>query len=83
MRSFGAVYGCLVSLLAISSALGPVLLGLAFDRNKSYDRGLLIAEIGLAAGTVLVGLLGAYAYAARRAVAEPGATAPTAAQAGA
>ena len=83
MRAFGAVYGCLVSLLAISSAVGPVLLGLAFDRNKSYDRGLLIAEIGLAAGTVLVGLLGAYAYAARRAVAEPVATAPTAAQAGA
>ena len=66
MRSFGAVYGCLVSLLAISSGVGPMLLGMAFDRTRSYGRGLLIAEIGLAAGTVLVAILGPYVYAARR-----------------
>ena len=66
MRSFGAVYGCLVSLLAISSGVGPMLLGMAFDRSGSYGRGLVIAEIGLGVGTVLVALLGPYVYAARR-----------------
>ncbi len=70
MRSFGTIYGCLVSLLAISSGVGPMLLGVAFDRTGSYGRGLTIAEIGLGVGTVLIALLGPYAYAARRGGAE-------------
>jgi MFS family permease len=76
MRSFGTVYGCLVSLLAISSGVGPMLLGMAFDKTGSYGRGLLIAEIGLAVGTVLVGLLGPYVYAARRSPQELSETSP-------
>ena len=76
MRSFGAVYGCLVSLLAISSGIGPMLLGIAFDRTGSYARGLIIAEVGLAVGTVLVALLGRYVYSARRTAAELTETSP-------
>lgn len=76
MRSFGTVYGCLVSLLAISSGVGPMLLGMAFDKTGSYGRGLVIAEIGLAIGTVLVGLLGPYVYAARRSPQELSETSP-------
>ena len=76
MRSFGAVYGCLVSLLAISSGVGPMLLGIAFDRTGSYGRGLVIAEIGLAAGTVLIAILGPYIYAARRTPRELSETSP-------
>ncbi len=76
MRSFGAVYGCLVSLLAISSGVGPMLLGMAFDRSGSYGRGLVIAEIGLAIGTVLIAVLGRYVYAARRTPQELSETSP-------
>ena len=66
MRSFGTVYGLLVSLLAISSGVGPMLLGMIFDKFGSYGRGLVIAEIGLAVAVVLVFLLGRYVFAARR-----------------
>jgi hypothetical protein len=63
MRSFGTIYGCLVSLLAISSGIGPYLMGRSFDRFGSYSRGLEVAEIGLGVGIVLVFLLGPYVYA--------------------
>ncbi len=71
MRSFGTIYGCLVSLLAISSGLGPYLLGHSFDRFGSYSRGLGVAEIGLALGIVLVLLLGPYVYPIRPRNAKP------------
>ena len=76
MRAFGTVYGCLVSLLAISSGVGPMLLGMTFDKFGSYGRGLVIAEIGLALGGVLVALLGPYIYAARRSAEELTETSP-------
>ncbi len=76
MRSFGTIYGCLVSLLAISSGVGPMLLGMAFDRTGSYGRGLVIAEVGLAVGTVLIFLLGPYLFAARRPPLEMSETSP-------
>ncbi|HUN74724.1 MAG TPA: MFS transporter [Steroidobacteraceae bacterium] len=65
MRSFGTIYGCLVSLLAIGSGLGPYLLGRAFDRFGSYDKGLELSEAGLGLGIVLILLLGRYVYAVR------------------
>lgn len=65
LRSFGTIYGCLVSLLAIGSGLGPYLLGRAFDRFGSYDRGLEAAAVGLAIGIALIVLLGPYVYAVR------------------
>jgi MFS family permease len=65
LRSFGTIYGCLVSLLAISSGLGPYLLGRMYDRFGSYAKGLEAAEIGLALGIGLILMLGRYVYAAR------------------
>ena len=76
MRSFGTVYGLLVSLLAISSGVGPMLLGKTFDSYGSYDKGLVIAEIGLGVGVLLVCLLGKYVYAARRTAEELVETSP-------
>ena len=64
LKSFGAIYGCLVSLLAISSGVGPLLFGLSFDASGSYRQGLTIAEIALLAGAGLIALLGPYVYAA-------------------
>ncbi len=64
LKSFGAIYGCLVSLLAISSGVGPLLFGLSYDASGSYRQGLTIAEIALLAGAGLIALLGPYVYAA-------------------
>jgi MFS family permease len=71
IRSFGTIYGCLVSLLAISSGIGPYLLGRSFDRFGSYSHALGVSEIGLALGIVLVMLLGPYVYAVRPREAAP------------
>lgn len=72
LRSFGTIYGCLVSLLAIGSGLGPYLLGRSFDRFGSYARGLAMSEVALAVGIVLVMLLGPYVYASRTRGTVPG-----------
>jgi MFS family permease len=65
LRSFGTLYGCLVSLLAIGSGVGPYLLGRSFDATGSYARGLTMSQIGLGIGIVLILLLGPYVYDAR------------------
>lgn len=65
LRSFGTLYGCLVSLLAISSGVGPYLLGRSFDRSGSYSSGLAAGAIGLSAGLLLIALLGPYVYGLR------------------
>ena len=77
LRSFGAIYGSLVSLLALSSGIGPILLGVAFDKFGSYGKGLVIAEIALAVGAVLVSLLGPYQFSARRSAPELAETSPS------
>lgn len=75
LRSFGTLYGCLVSLLAISSGVGPYLLGRSFDATGSYARGLTMSQIGLAIGIVLILLLGPYVYDVRRTLETPKASA--------
>lgn len=54
MRSFGAIYGAMSSLLAAASGLGPLLAGLAHDRAGSYGPFLVAGAIGCALGGLLM-----------------------------
>jgi MFS family permease len=84
LRSFGTIYGCLVSLLAIGSGVGPYILGRTFDRFGSYDKGLEAAEVGVGIGIALILMLGRYVYAVRPLgeAEAAGAAAPAAAEGG-
>ena len=53
LRSFSMLYGLTWTAYAIAGALGPVLMGKAFDATGSYER--LLVE--LAAGTLAVAAL--------------------------
>lgn len=57
LKNFGALYGALVSALAIGTAFGPLAAGAIFDRFQSYEPFLLLT-IGLTslAAVVLVSL---------------------------
>lgn len=53
LRSYGAVFGILVSLIGVSLGFGPWFAGKVFDLTGSYD---LILMIGIP-GNILAGLL--------------------------
>lgn len=54
MKSFGAIYGAMSSLLAGASGLGPLLAGMAHDRAGSYGPFLIAGAIGCAFGGLLM-----------------------------
>jgi len=47
LRSFGQLYGLVYAAAAVANGLGPVLMGLTFDRFHSYDSAFLVFEVGL------------------------------------
>ncbi|HSV53010.1 MAG TPA: MFS transporter [Burkholderiaceae bacterium] len=42
MRAYGQIYGVVVAFYALGAVVGPVLLGLAFDRSGSYSTMLVV-----------------------------------------
>lgn len=54
---FGIVYGILFGVFLVGSAVGPALLGIAFDIDGSYQVGLQIATAGLVLASVLLWFL--------------------------
>jgi len=69
LRGFTTLYGFTWTAYALAGALGPVLMGMAFDATGSYERLLAV----LAAGTLVVALLNLLlpAYASAEASAAP------------
>ena len=62
LRRFGELYGYLFAVLAAGSALGPLLMGVAFDRFGSYNPLLAVFVVALALAAGLVSRLGRYAF---------------------
>jgi MFS family permease len=60
LRSFGAVYGALGSMLMFGSAIGPTVAGFIYDTFGSYRILLLIAIPGALVGAAMFFRLGAY-----------------------
>lgn len=60
MRSYGAIYGSLLSIFGVAGGLGPVLVARAYDAAKSYQPALVGGAILFIVGAITIGCLGAY-----------------------
>ena len=65
LRSFGEIYGYLFAAFTLAGALGPVLMGVGFDRLGSYRAPLVFFLVATLAATALLTRLGPYVYRAR------------------
>lgn len=73
-RAFAQIYGWLFAAFMIGSAIGPYLVGLAFDQARDYTTALAWSSAGLLLSTVLLASLPRFAK--RGATAAAPATAP-------
>ena len=62
LRAFGRVYGVIFSIFQLGSAFGGTGLGLIVARTGSYTPGLILFGFLLAAGAVLISLIGPSRY---------------------
>ena len=62
LRSFGEIYGYLFASFTLAGALGPVLMGVGFDRWGSYRAPLLFFLAATLVATALLTRLGPYVY---------------------
>lgn len=60
MRNYGAVFGFMTSMIALSSAVGPLLGGVAYDRWGNYDVMLVVGIVLSLISSALIFSLGAY-----------------------
>ncbi len=60
LRSFGEIYSYLFITVPLGGALGPVLMGLGFDRTGSYQLALLVCGVATALAALLLLRLSAY-----------------------
>jgi MFS family permease len=66
LRALAEIYSYTYGIFVIGAGMGPFIFGASFDVDHSYDRILLIAEIGMAVSVVLIALLGRYVFPAIR-----------------
>jgi MFS family permease len=71
LRAFGVIYGFLFATFTLAGALGPVLMGVGFDRLGSYRAPLLFFLAATLVATALLTRLGPYVYRAGRQVLNP------------
>src|SRR3984957_21311419 len=62
LRSFGVIYGFLFATFTLAGAVGPVLMGVGFDRLGSYRAPLLFFLTATLVATALLTRLGPYVY---------------------
>jgi len=60
LRSFGEIYSYLFITVPLGGALGPLLMGAAFDRNGSYQVALLFCGVATAVAALALLRLGSY-----------------------
>ncbi|MGI5220414.1 MFS transporter [Nocardia sp. CA-290969] len=61
-RNFGRILGPVQAVFLLGSALGPLLLGLGYDRLGSYDPVIPVLMGVLVVGALLIATLGRYVY---------------------
>lgn len=60
LKSYGKIYGVMLSAFALGGGLGPVLTGMAYDAAGNYDSALYVGVGVFLLGAVLLGALGKY-----------------------
>jgi MFS family permease len=71
LLDFGKVYSFLFAAFALAGALGPLLMGAAFDRTGSYRVALMAFFVAALIAAVLMTRLGPYRFGARQWLARP------------
>jgi predicted MFS family arabinose efflux permease len=66
LRSFGAVYGYTFAAFLLAGALGGYLMGVGFDRTRSYALPLTGFFVTTVVAVILLARLGPYRFDARR-----------------
>jgi MFS family permease len=59
-RSYGVIYGCFYTVIALGGGLGPVVYGYMFDSLGSYSHALTMGSISVMIGAMCLLLLGKY-----------------------
>jgi MFS family permease len=59
-RAYGTIYGCFYTVIAFGGGIGPVIYGRVFDVTGRYDLALVTGAVCLAAGALVLLLLGSY-----------------------
>jgi MFS family permease len=65
LRSFGTAFGFAFGLFVLAAGVGPLLMGLTFDRTGSYRPALAGFFLATALAAALVGRLGPYRFEAK------------------
>ena len=60
LKSYGKIYGVMLSAFALGGGLGPVLTGMAYDAAGNYTLALYVGVGVFLAGAILLGMLGKY-----------------------
>jgi len=68
LRAFGKVYSSTFAAFGLASALGPLLMGTAFDRTGSYHGALITFLVAAAIAAYLMTCLGPYQFVPRESV---------------
>jgi MFS family permease len=71
LRRFGELYGYLFAVFAAGTALGPYLMGVAFDTFHSYDSALACFIVALMIASLLISRLDGYVFPVEGAVTRP------------
>lgn len=71
LKAFGEIYGWLFPAFTLGVAIGPALMGITYDRFRSYDPMLLVFFGLLLVTAGILSVLGPYAYTAPKAALQP------------
>lgn len=63
VKNFGAIYGALLAIFSVGAAVGPLMMGFAFDKTGSNDVGLGICIGAMVVVILCFSTLGPYRYA--------------------
>ena len=62
LKIYGKIYGLMYSAFSLGAGIGPLLMGMSYDRLGNYNTGLWYLFAAICIAVVLLGKLGPYRY---------------------